>query len=44
MLEMELMRSAPRIIAEMIRVTAKDKMLVITDEVKLNIGKVFGSI
>jgi leucyl aminopeptidase (aminopeptidase T) len=44
MLEMELMHSAQRIIVDMIRVTAKDKVLVITDEAKLNIGKVFGSI
>ena len=41
MLELELMESAERIVKDVIGVSDADKVLVITDSAKLNVGKAF---
>jgi len=41
MLEMELMYSAERIVREVIVLKKEDKVLVVTDAAKLNVGKAF---
>jgi hypothetical protein len=44
MWELELMEAAERIVREVVALRPEDKVLVVTDAAKLNIGKALGSV